>query len=215
LDFVTGKHRYPSDQKLPGMLHGKILRPPAFGATLVSLDTHDAEKMRDVAIVRDGNFVSVTAPTVEIASRAIAALHAEWKSEPQPSNKELFEYLKKNPAGGEDRAEYEIGSVEKATASADHRLQQTYNVSYIAHAPLEPRAALAQWSGDKMARFWLVNFTTIIPARRESVLSTIFPTSEFSFTRRALPFGKGRIARWQPRRITLPANHTWTSSLIW
>jgi len=150
LDFVTGKHRYPSDQKLPDMLHGKILRPPAFGATLVSLDTHDAEKMRDVAIVRDGNFVGVTAPTVEIASRAIAALHAEWKSEPQPSNKELFEYLKKNPAGGEDRAEYEIGSFEKATASADHRLQQTYNVSYIAHAPLEPRAALAQWSGDNL-----------------------------------------------------------------
>src|SRR5207237_864911 len=83
LDFVTGKHRYPSDQKLPDMLHGKILLPPAFGATLVSLDTHDAEKMRDVAIVRDGNFVSVTAPTVEIASRAIAALHAEWKSDPQ------------------------------------------------------------------------------------------------------------------------------------
>src|SRR5216684_2664196 len=149
-DFVTGKHRYPSDQKLPDMLHGKILRRPAFGAMLVSLDTHEVEKMAGVAVVRDGNFVGVTAPTVEIASRAIAALHAEWKSEPQPSNKELFEYLKKNPAGGEDPTEYELGSVEKATASADHRLQQTYNVNYIAHAPLEPRAALAQWSGDNL-----------------------------------------------------------------
>ena len=40
-DFVTGKHRYPSDQKLPGMLHGKILRPASFGATLVSIDAHE------------------------------------------------------------------------------------------------------------------------------------------------------------------------------
>ena len=38
-DFVTGKHRYPIDRKLPGMLHGKILRPAAFGATLTSIDT--------------------------------------------------------------------------------------------------------------------------------------------------------------------------------
>src|SRR5664279_833056 len=95
-DFVTGKHRYPSDQKLPEMLHGKILRPTSFGATLVSINTHDAEQIPGVTVVRDGNFVGVVAPNAEIASRAVAAIRAEWKAEPQPSNKELFEYLKKN-----------------------------------------------------------------------------------------------------------------------
>jgi nicotinate dehydrogenase subunit B len=148
-DFVTGKHRYPSDQKLPEMLYGKILRPASFGATLVSLDAHEAEQIPGVTVVHDGNFVGVVAPSSEIASRAIKAIHAEWKSEPQPSNKNLFEYLKKNAEKGDASSE-ETSSVEKALASADHRLQQTYTVSYIAHAPLEPRAALAQWSGDNL-----------------------------------------------------------------
>jgi len=150
-DFVTGRHRYPSDQKLPDMLYGKVLRPAAFDATLVSIDTAKADEM-GVTVVRDGNFVGVAAPTSEQAEAAVAAIHAEWKAEPQPSNKELFDYLRKNttegrdPTGDGDR--FEVGSIEQALASAEHKLQQTYTVEYIAHVPLEPRAALAHWDGD-------------------------------------------------------------------
>jgi isoquinoline 1-oxidoreductase len=153
-DFVTGKHRYPSDQKLDGMLHGKVLRPPSFGATLSTLATSEAEKIPGVIVVHDGDFVGVAAPSTEIASRALATIRAEWKSQPQISNKELFEYLKKNPVAGagplESAFNYEAGSMEKAVASADHHLQQSYTVNYIAHAPLEPRAAMAEWSGDNL-----------------------------------------------------------------
>ena len=155
-DFVTGKHRYPSDQKLPDMLYGKILRPTSFEATLVSVDTREAEQIAGVTVVHDGNFIGVAAPSERIASRAIEAIHAEWKSELQISNKELFDYLKRNATGERSRGEpgdptpYETGSVEKALVSADHRLQQVYTVAYIAHAPLEPRAALAQWSGENL-----------------------------------------------------------------
>jgi nicotinate dehydrogenase subunit B len=153
-DFVTGKHLYPSDQRLPEMLHGKILRPASFGATLVSIDAHEAEQIPAVTVVHDGNFVGVVAPSAEVAARAVKAIRAEWKAEPQPSQKELFEYLKKNAVEAKDSlgnaSHPEAGSVGKALASADHRLQQTYTVSYIAHAPLEPRAALAQWSGDHL-----------------------------------------------------------------
>src|SRR5215472_13701984 len=150
-DFVTGRHRYPSDQKLPDMLYGKVLRPAAFDATLVSIDTAKADEM-GVTVVRDGNFVGVAAPTSEQAEAAVAAIHAEWKAEPQPSNRELFDYLRKNttegrdPTGDGDR--FEVGSIEQALASAEHKLQQTYTVEYIAHVPLEPRAALAHWDGD-------------------------------------------------------------------
>jgi nicotinate dehydrogenase subunit B len=151
-EFVTGRHRYPSDQTLPGMAHGKVLRPPAFGATLLSIDAREAEQIPAVAVVRDGNFVGVVAPTSEIAVRAIKAIRAEWKTEPQPSRKEIFEYLKRNAVEDQDAASDssldDIGSVKTALAAADHRLQASYTVSYIAHAPLEPRAAVAQWSGD-------------------------------------------------------------------
>jgi isoquinoline 1-oxidoreductase len=152
-DFVTGQHRYPSDQKLPDMLYGKVLRPAAFDATLVSVDTQKAEQM-GVTVVHDGNFVGVAAPSSKLAADALAALRAEWKAEPQISNKELFAYLRQNtsegtdPTGDGDR--YDLGSVDQALASADHKLRQTYTVSYIAHVPLEPRAALANWDGDRL-----------------------------------------------------------------
>ncbi|HEY2351319.1 MAG TPA: molybdopterin cofactor-binding domain-containing protein [Candidatus Acidoferrum sp.] len=151
-DFVTGKHRYPSDQKLPGMLHGKILRQATFNATLASADTSLAEKMPGVTVVRDGDFLGVAAGDTASAGRAIAAIKAEWKSSPQLSNADFFQSLQK--AAGEKQpgseASYETGSVEKALAGAEQRLLQSYTVAYIAHAPLEPRAALAQWSGDNL-----------------------------------------------------------------
>lgn len=152
-DFVTGKHRYPSDQTLPGMLYGKVARPTAFNATLVSADTHAAEQLSGVTVVRDGNFVGVAAPASAIAEQALSLIHLQWKAEPQPSTSELFEYLKKNQSPREDRDEGPVtkkGDVPKALAAAAHRVQQTYNINYIAHAPLEPRAALAQWNGEEL-----------------------------------------------------------------
>ena len=153
-DFVTGKHRYPCDQKLPDMFYGKIVRPASFGATLVSVDSKEAEQIPGVTVVHDGDFIGVAASSPETASRAASAIRAEWKSQAQISQKELFGYLKKNPVEGSGPLEspfrHETGSVDKAFESADHRLQQSYTVHYIAHAPLEPRAALAQWAGDNL-----------------------------------------------------------------
>ncbi len=153
--FVTGKHRYPIDQKLPDMLHGKIVRPDSFHAGLISVDISEAEKIPGVTVVHDGAFIGVAAPDQELATQAAAAIHARWKPDPQISNVGLFEHLKKNLTdnpgrGGEDFSPYVKGSVAKALASSHHRLQQTYTVAYIAHAPLEPRVALAQWSGNKL-----------------------------------------------------------------
>ncbi len=151
--FVTGRHQFPSDLRLPGMLYGKVLRPPAFGASLVSADLSEAQRMPGVIVVREGNFVGAAAPDEFTASQAVAAIRAEWKLTPQPGAGELFEYLKKNPAetqgfGGAPR--HEAGSIEQGLAAADHQLRQTYTVAYIAHAPLEPRAAVAQWEEGKL-----------------------------------------------------------------
>ena len=151
-ELVTGEHRYPSDRTLPGMLYGTIVRPEAFHATLVSADTAKAEKMPGVTLVRDGDFLGVVAPTSFEARKAAESIEAKWKSDPQASNKDLFDVLRKT-AGAEserDRGTHIAGSIEQGLAAADHRLKQTYTVQYIAHTPLEPRAALAQWDGDKL-----------------------------------------------------------------
>jgi nicotinate dehydrogenase subunit B len=153
-DFVTGAHRYASDMNRPGMLHGKVLRAPAFEAALVVFDGAKAAAIRGVKVVRDGQFVGVVAPNLYTAEHALAALasDAKWKETPgQPSNQTIFEYLKKNADAGSDRAEPRVtGNVDEALASADVKLSQTYTVEYIAHAPLEPRAAVAEWTGDKV-----------------------------------------------------------------
>jgi CO/xanthine dehydrogenase Mo-binding subunit len=147
--FVTGEHQYASDIRRPGMMFGKIVRPSAYGATLESLDTSKAQAMTGVTVVHDGDFVGVVAPSELEARRAAAAIHATWKTTPQPSSAELFEYLKSNAEQG-DRGEYEAGSMKAGLAAAKHRLKATYTIAYIQHAPLEPRAAVAEWDNGKL-----------------------------------------------------------------
>ena len=151
-DFVTGKHQYPSDITQPGMMIGKVLRPDGFKAKLVSLDASEAEKLPGVKVVRDGDFVGVVAGDVSTAQHALSALHAKWSVPAQISNKDLFDYLKNNPDTdrGDDRPQFTSGSITHAMADAEVKLEQHYTVQYIAHAPLEPRAAVAQWDNSKL-----------------------------------------------------------------
>jgi isoquinoline 1-oxidoreductase len=152
--FVTGHHQYASDITRPGMLRGAVLRPPSFKAKLVSLETRDAEAMPGVKIVRDGDFIGVVAPSEGIANEAIAALKAEWKSEPEPGQSDLFTWLKSHPSkargfeGGGGRAPR--GSITEGMKAAHHQIAATYTIAYIAHVPLEPRAAIAEWSNGKL-----------------------------------------------------------------
>ena len=151
-DFVTGRHQYTPDLHPAGMLHGKVLRSPSFGATLTSYDDTDAKSMTGVVIVRDGDFIAAAAPTEREASAALAAVRAQWKEDPpRTSSREIFSYLKNNTeTKSDDRHRKQQGSVDAALAGSAHRLDATYTVAYIAHAPLEPRAALAEWSGKKL-----------------------------------------------------------------
>ncbi|HTT32285.1 MAG TPA: molybdopterin cofactor-binding domain-containing protein, partial [Methylomirabilota bacterium] len=149
--FITGRHQYTTDMRLDGMLYGKVLRPPSFGATLTSYDDTAAKALPSVVVVRDGDFVGVTAPSAHEAKNALDAIHAQWKEVPQVSDKEIFSYLKKNaePMSNE-RFRKQKGSVEEGLSAAAHRLDATYTVAYIAHAPLEPRAAVAEWIDGKL-----------------------------------------------------------------
>ena len=147
-NFVTGKHRYTSDTRLPDMLFGKVVRPSAFNATLLAVDSREAEAMPGVKIVRDGSFIGVAAPNAQTAARAAEAIKAEWKAEPQPSGKDLFDYLRKQAA--ESPRANVTGSIADGFTQAHKKIEQTYTVAYIAHAPLETRAAVAEWKQGKL-----------------------------------------------------------------
>jgi isoquinoline 1-oxidoreductase len=135
--IVTGQEKFTSDMKLPGMMYGRVVRPAAFQASLTSVDTSAAERIPGVVAVKDGNFVGVAADDSSKLDRAAAAVRTDWKAPPQIGARALFAHLKAKPAA-------------MRPAEGDVQLDATYNVAYIAHTPLEPRAAVAQWEGDRL-----------------------------------------------------------------
>ncbi|HRT49634.1 MAG TPA: molybdopterin-dependent oxidoreductase [Anaerohalosphaeraceae bacterium] len=151
-DLVTGRHRYPSDIVRPGMYYGKILRAPSFGATLESVDFSAAEQMKDVVVLREGQFVGCAAPNSFTAAAAVDAVAktAKWKTISHVSDKDLFAHLKKNAQTGSRSRPQTRGSVNKAIAAARNVLTASYEVAYVQHAPLEPRAAVAEWQNGKL-----------------------------------------------------------------
>jgi len=148
-DLVTGAHRYPSDIARPGMLYGKVLRRPSYGATLDSIDLSAAEAMSDVVVLREGEFVGFAAPSTFRANQALKAVAktAKWNTVSQPSSRELFAHLKRHARPGRPGAR---GSVETALAGASKVLSENYEVAYVQHTPMEPRAATAEWTDGKL-----------------------------------------------------------------
>src|SRR5581483_98232 len=115
--------------------------PPAFKATLESVDLKAAQSLPGVIAVHDKNFVGVVAANELLAEQALDAIKAEWKTEPQPSNKDLDTVLKQPSRGGQGGfgkgggkgGGGPQGDVEEGLKSADHKAEATYRVAYIAH----------------------------------------------------------------------------------
>lgn len=147
-DIVTGRHLYTSDLRPDGALVGMMLRPPAFDARLTALDAREAELMPGVVVVHDGDFAGVAAPDAPTAARALAALRPEWSTSPHRlSHIDVFDHLRRTGEPGRSNGH---GSIEAGLADAEVTLDARYTTAYIAHVPLEPRAAVAQWQDGKL-----------------------------------------------------------------
>src|SRR6202790_1008627 len=149
-DKVFAQPRFIHDQALPGMLHGRVLRPELSGAKLADLSEDGARAVAGlVAIVRDGNFSGVISETEAGAEAALNMLRkgATWSSgETLPDENRLAEFLKAQPV--------ESSVVDKKTASVaveeKRTIQRQYPRPYIAHASIAPSCAMAQWNGDRV-----------------------------------------------------------------
>jgi isoquinoline 1-oxidoreductase len=154
--FVTGEHAYASDTRRPGMLFGKVLRPAAFKAKLTSVDAKAAEAKPGLTVVREGDFVAVVGPTEHAAAEGLALVKAEWQTTPQIGAKDLFKHLREKAGrggggfGGRGGAGGAQGSIDAGLKAADKTVKATYTVAYIAHTPLEPRAAVAEWENGSV-----------------------------------------------------------------
>ena len=188
-NVVTGTRQFVSDMELPGMQHGAVLRAPAPAAILRTVDSGPAEAMPGVTVVRDGDFVGVTAGDPLIARRAVAAIKADWDM-PAPGPEDLAGHLRSHPVTGQgwQRAvQTETGDTEAALAAAVTQVKATYTTAYLAHVPLETRAALAEWDGGRLTVWTGTNVPFAVRAR----LSQVFGISEAAIRVIVPPVGGG------------------------
>ena len=141
---IAGRPSYVQDMVLPGMLHGRVVRPPRAFSRLLTV----AEAKPAVTVVRDGSFLGVLAEREEDAIAAAARLRAKctWEEGPRVPD-DIHAWLKQHVA------ERNIAKEKSDTAAkgrAVRRLRAAYTKPYIAHASIGPSCALARWKGDKL-----------------------------------------------------------------
>ncbi|MET0633586.1 MAG: molybdopterin cofactor-binding domain-containing protein [Xanthobacteraceae bacterium] len=145
-DKAGGTYRHMQHVRLPGMLHGRVVRPPgqrAYGAGAKPVSI-DESSIKDIParIVRKGDFLGVVAEREWDAVKAARALKVTWQESPAlPGNAGVFDYMR--AAKTTDTVIADWGDAAKAFAQAAHVASASYRCPYQSHAPFGPNCALA------------------------------------------------------------------------
>lgn len=148
---ANGTYQYMQHQRLPNMLHGRIVRPRGQGAyrdgvQVVSIDENSIANIPGARVLRKGNFIGVVAPREWDAVRAAEQLRVEWmQPDSLPGSDRL--YARMEAATTTDRIAREEGDV-SAYASAPVKSEFAANLPYQAHVPFAPNCALADVTDD-------------------------------------------------------------------
>jgi nicotinate dehydrogenase subunit B len=155
---ATGELTFVHDMRVPGMLHGRVVRPPYAGAdhgdfignTLESVDessiTH-IPGIRAVLVIRD--FVGIVAEREEHAEQALRELRVRWKAWPGlPPLDDLATALRNNPST--QRRLVDEGDVDAGLAGAAQSMERQYVWPYQMHASIGPSCAVADWQSERM-----------------------------------------------------------------
>ncbi|MBN1363098.1 MAG: xanthine dehydrogenase family protein molybdopterin-binding subunit [Sedimentisphaerales bacterium] len=152
IEKVTGKAKYAGDIRVPGMMYARILRPPAHGATLKSVDTSDVERIEGASVVRDGDLIAVLHKNWDVAGEALSRISAEFDVPQTDVNDEtIFDHLLASAGNGNVVAQG--GQLDAGEAQAEITIEQTFLDGYKAHAPMETHTAVAQIEDGK-ATIW-------------------------------------------------------------
>ena len=149
---VSGKYVYMQHVRVPGMLHGRVVRPRGqsaygAGAKVLDIDESSIRNIPGVRVIRRGDFIGVVAEREWDAVRAAQQLKVTWDIKPVlPGNEGLFEQMR--AAKTEDRVVLERGNVVNAFEAAAHVANQTCRGPYQGHAPFGPNCALADVRPD-------------------------------------------------------------------
>ncbi len=148
---VTGRFTYMQDFKRPGMLHARVVRPPAIKADLLSVDDSAAKQVPGyVATVRKGNFLAVAAKTEWGAIQSAAAIKATWSEwKGLPDEAKLWDFVRKSKVV-KDEAVQTVGNSAEALKSATKKLSATYNFAIHTHGSIGPSCAIAEFRDGRL-----------------------------------------------------------------
>jgi CO/xanthine dehydrogenase Mo-binding subunit len=155
-DKITGKYTYVHNIRIPGMLHGRWVRPRGqgaygTGAKIVSVDESSIKHIPGARVVRRGDFLAVVAEQEYDAIQASAQLKVKWQQpESLPSTGNLWQQMRTQDTAGKAPARISLntGNVETGLKSAAKVLTQTYRYAYNGHAVIGPSAAVADVRSD-------------------------------------------------------------------
>jgi nicotinate dehydrogenase subunit B len=148
---LTGEHTYTHDLRIPGMLHGRVVRPPVVNTEPAKIDESGVRDIPGfVKVVREGNFVGVVAKTEWAAIKAVDALKVEWAPAKTklPVGDALFNYLKTSKSVRTQKVA-EKGDAAKALGEAKKTYQASYRWPFQMHGMIGPSCAIADVKGDK------------------------------------------------------------------
>ena len=167
---VTGQAEYVQDVRLPGMLHGRVLRPTGIGSMLLSIDESSVSNLPGlVKVVHRGNFVGVIAEREEQAIRAAQQLRLTWSEwSGLPAMEDLYEVLRNTPST--ERVLRSEGDVDAALAGAARTLAASYYFPFQGHASIGPSCAVADvrdgratiWSGTQVSHLLQLSLARVL-----------------------------------------------------
>ena len=149
---AAGKYVHMQHVRVPGMLHGRIVRPAGQGAygdgaRVLSVDEASIADIRGIRVIRKRDFIGVVATNEWDAVRAARQLKVSWdRPAALPGTAGLYDQMR--AAKTTDRIVVDNGDAAAAFASSAHVVSQTYRCPYQVHAPFGPNCAFADVKTD-------------------------------------------------------------------
>jgi nicotinate dehydrogenase subunit B len=185
---VLGTLDYMVDIKVPGMLHGRMIRPPVAGAVPTAVDQSSIRDIPGAQVVWQKGFIGVVAPREWDAIRASRALKVTWSDPkpPFPGNVGLYEHIRKAEVVQYDK-EVKVGDVDAAFTNAAKVVEATYEWPFQSHAGMAPACAVADvrdgeatiWSGTQKPHYCRDGIARMLnlPPEKVKVVATTGPGS--------------------------------------
>jgi nicotinate dehydrogenase subunit B len=162
-DKATGRFAYMHDFRIPGMLHGRVVRPPAIGARLENVDESSVKDVPGlVAVVRERDFLGIVATTEWGAIQAARKLKATWSAwEGLPDSAKLWEHVRGTKIA-KDEVTSQVGNSAEAMLKAPKRLAATYDFAIHTHGSIGPSCAIAEFVDGKLTSWSASQATHIL-----------------------------------------------------